>query len=201
MASLFNLTERLKAAISLLNTIDARKLAHILQRVIKVLHSPTHESPFNTEEQEKLPRALNLNATEVQSVLDSCSLLFEQAAYFSLSGERLQMELEAAGVGEQQIAAFCQVWAIERDALLEKLSNSSVVPKVLDSVNWRLHVAVARNNDPSPPVAEPRAIFELKVKDNDHHTTENLHLEFTQEELFSLFNKLEAIQEQLDALG
>jgi len=201
MASLFTLTERLKSAISLINTIDVRKLVHILQRVIKVIHSPTHEAPFTPEEQEKLPRALNVNATEAQSVLDSCSLLFEQAAYFSLSVERLQAELEAAGIGEQQIAAFAQVWELERDALLEKLSNSSVVPQVLDGVNWRLHVAVARNNDTSSPIAAPRALFELKVKDNDHHTTENVHLEFTQEELFSLFNKLEAIQEQLDALG
>jgi len=200
MAS-FNLTERLKAAISLINSVDARKLVHILQRVIKVLHSPTQESPFTPEEQEKLPRALQLNATDVQSVLDSCSLLFEQAAYFSLSEERLQMELETAGVGEQQIAAFSQVWGLEKDALLEKLSNSSVVPKVLDGVNWRLHVAVARNNDSSSPVAAPRALFELKVKDNDLHTSENVHIEFTQEELFSLFNKLEAIQEQLDSLG
>jgi len=50
MASLFTLTERLKSAISLINTVDVRKLVHILQRVIKVIHSPTHEAPFAPEE-------------------------------------------------------------------------------------------------------------------------------------------------------
>jgi len=47
----------------------------------------------------------------------------------------------------------------------------------------------------------PNALFQLAVKDDSSGATENIKIEFTHDELYEFYNKLETIQRQLDSIS
>lgn len=233
-------SERLNAAVSLVNQVEARRLVQLLTRIVRGLHVK-NSRPFNATEEEQLQKVFGFSASELQLVIDSCSFIFERAAYFSLSparlGNELGQSLTSPRLADDQLAAFKHVWEHEREGLLDKLRHHSLSPFQLDKIHWRLQLVVP----PAPPAAaaqdgaaaagatqtqtgaarkrgdtagagkqhpipQPSAIFQLRVNNangvnEDGKADEMVNVEFNHAELYSFFNKLEAIQEQLDALG
>jgi hypothetical protein len=229
-------SERLNDAVGFINQIEARRLVQLLTRVVRGLHIK-NSRPFNPTEEEQLQKVFGFSASELQLVIDSCSFIFERAAYFSLStarlGNELNQSLTSPSLGDDQATAFKHVWEHEREGLLDKLRQHSLSPHHLDKIHWRLQLVVppalpqdaatqqqqqqqqkpapaGRKGDNTPskqhPIPQPSAIFQLRINnangaDEDGKTDEMVNVEFSHSELYSFFNKLEAIQEQLDALG
>jgi len=223
----FPVSERLYDAVSLINQIEARRLVQLLIRVVRGLHIK-NSRPFNAVEEEQLQNVLGFSASDLQLVIDSCSFIFERAAYFSLSSNRLGNELghslTSTALGDDQLAAFKRVWETEREGLLEKLKQHSVSPHQLEKLYWRLQLvvppptAVAASQPPTTneaqqaelqrSIPQPSAIFQLQIanthavnQEEGEPQSEVVNVEFDHAGLFSFFSKLEAIQEQLDALG
>lgn len=227
-------SERLTAAVALVNQVEARRLVQLLTRVVRGLHIK-NSRPFSPAEEEQLQKVLGLTASELGLVIESCSFIFERAAYFSLSPTRLGHELsQSLPVAEDQLAAFKHVWEHEREGLLDQLRHHSLSPHQLDNIHWRLQLVVPpalhQENGVPPsssssstevptrkgrgeaqgskqhPIPQPSAIFQLRIANanglnEDGKAEEMVNVEFNHAELYSFFNKLEAIQEQLDALG
>jgi hypothetical protein len=224
-------SERLNVAVGFINQIEARRLVQLLTRVVRGLHIKNGR-PFNATEEEQLQKVFGFSASELQLVIDSCSFIFERAAYFSLAtsarlGNELSQSLTSPSLGDDQLAAFKHVWEHEREGLLDKLRQHSLSPHQLDKIHWRLQLVVPPapppSQDPAPtqqpgskkkgdtgkqhPIPQPSAIFQLRINnanavdEEDGKAEEMVNVEFNHAELYSFFNKLEAIQEQLDALG
>jgi hypothetical protein len=201
-------SEKFRTAVGVINRVDARRLALLLPRVSRKLETK-NEPVLSAQEEEQLAKVLNLALGEVRALLAACAHVLEQAAYAALTPTRLASELQAAGVAEEQAAAFRQVWAAERELLLQRLRSKSMAPLTLDSLSWQLHLLLARNDHPQPPPApqdhlkQPSTIFSFALADADakEKGTTQVNVEFSHGELYNFFLKLEAIQEQLDALG
>jgi hypothetical protein len=224
-------SERLNSAVGFVNQIEARRLVQLLTRVVRDLHIK-NSRPFNATEEEQLQKVFGLSASELQLVIDSCSFIFERAAYFSLSparlGNELGQSLTSPQLGDDQLAAFKHVWEHEREGLLDKLRHHSLSPHQLDKIHWRLQLVVPPAPPPSQeaaapaapqlrkktgdtagkqhPLPQPSAIFQLRINNanglnEDGKAEEMVNVEFNHTELYNFFDKLEAIQEQLDALG
>jgi len=178
--------------------LDATKFPSLIQRIIQKI-GIKDEKPFSSQEMEKLQEIFGITENDLNLVLDSCALIFERAAYFALSSPRFGKELEAIGFEEAQISPFLKVWEAEKERVLIKLREKTVVPDVVDSVGWRLHLKLAQNG--GKEFKEPRAIFEIGIKNTDDKENKKLQVEFDHQELFKFFNDLEVIQDQLDNLG
>jgi len=79
------------------------------------------------------------------------------------------------------------------------LKQRSLAPKQLEAVNWRLNLQMAQSN--MTKMKLPNAMFELSLASGSQGVKEQVHLEFTHEELYAFYNQLETIQSQLDSLS
>mmetsp|Transcript_379 Transcript_379/g.502 ORF Transcript_379/g.502 Transcript_379/m.502 type:complete len:207 (-) Transcript_379:1202-1822(-) len=194
-------TSKFKAAIQLMNEVEESKFPLLLNRIIKKLHSKK-EQPFSEEEKEQLVDVLGLNLSQLNSILDSCAFIFEQAAYYTLHPNRLARQLHEAELNETQCIAFQKVWKAEGNNFISELKEQSLVPKVMDTVKYQLHLQMAQSN--LSRLKEPTALFELTLNDTDPENDiapEKVRVEFTHEQLFAFYQQLEQIQGQLDSLS
>jgi len=197
-AQLFTLTSNFKSAIALINGLEVPRLPVILSRIIRRLETNTDEPPFSEVEEAQLIKVLDITASELNSVLEACSFIFEQSAYYQIGAATLGSQLEKTSLGSAHKEAFQKVWQEESQALISRLKSKSLFPSTLESTGWRLHLHLAQSN--LSKVKQPSAIFEMDLQ-NDDQKKDKLILEFSKEELKKFYHQLETIQDQLDNLA
>lgn len=67
----------------------------------------------------------------------------------------------------------------------------------LDSISWLVNIETA--NDMKNELFEPKALLQLKMKGSSDESS--LSLEFNEQQLYTFYNTLENIQQELDALN
>lgn len=175
-----------------------------LERIIAALTK--NERTFTDLEEVKLVQVMGLSPENVQILIDACTLIFERAARHSSTVADLSTLLGQAGLSTDLVAAFQDAWELRGTALIgafkERCLGAPGHSLLLD-IGWRINLQVAGRN--FSQICEPSAILQLglakhdKLKESEEHT--NLVLEFSNDELFSMYEKLEQIQEQLDHLA
>jgi len=138
----------------------------------------------------------------VRSVIESCCFIFEQSAYFEIDENVMAFQLQKAQLQNSKVGAFVHVWREESPELLKKLRSKTITPLELNSVGWRMDLQISQST--LNRLKLPVAIMDLNLKSSSASSkiaNESLTLEFTHDELYDFFNKLELIQEQLDNLG
>jgi len=192
----FVATANLKRAIQLINDLDTARFGKLLQRIIQKIHLRDERS-FTEAEEEKLQTAFQLNTDEIEAVLETLAFILEQAAYHSAKPAVVQQQLESIELSEEKITAIVDLWTEHGATVIANLRKRSVAPKQLDSIKWRLNLQMAEKNRAA--MKSTSAIFELGLKSSSSED-EKIQIEFTHDELYDFFNKLETIQGQLDAL-
>ena len=87
-----------------------------------------------------------MGAADLETVLEACSYIFEQAAYQSISADKLGKHLNEAGMGAAQVASTVNVWATGSSALTQKLRERTLGgPKVLSSSSWRMQLEMGQS--------------------------------------------------------
>jgi hypothetical protein len=97
-----------------------------------------------------------------------------------------------------------RTWAAEAGKYISKLKEQTLGYRHLSSVDYHLNMVVGQSE--LTRQQESAALFELSISDAaDTETggkqTEKLCLEFNHEDLYSFFNELERMQQQLDKLS
>jgi len=184
----------------LMQGIDKNKFSLLLSRIVKTLHLK-NEKPFSDSEKQQLKNVLKLNENEVDVLIEACSFIFEQSAYYNLQPSSLQTHLEKAALKPEQVSAFVSVWENEREALLGQFrGRTSLIGKKLDKVEWELHLQMAQSS--VSRLKNPSAVFDFSLKNVDsNQPTEKFEVEFSHQQLYELYSNLEKIQDQLDALS
>ena len=180
---------------------------------------------FSPEEEAQLQSLLALDGSKLSTILEGCSYILEQAAYHQTSASSLSKQLVAAGVQEAQAAAFGRVWKGEGAALVAKLRTRSMgAPMVLNAAKWELHLQLGQSG--LSRAKDARAMFELDLRDasnvevgvsddvargsalipytwraQDTSKADNFMLEFSHDQLYDFFQKIERVQQQLDSLS
>jgi hypothetical protein len=180
----------------LINGLEAGRFGVILGRILPKLHLK-EESAFTPEEVEKLPAALKLEPKDVELVLDTSTFILQQTAYHLAKPAVLGQQLQKIGLEEDKIEVFVGAWSTQGKAVVEKLQSRTFYPKQLEEVKWRLNLQLAQSTRTKMKL--PNALFELSVTDGEKK--DKVRLEFTHEELYKFYEKLETIQSQLDSLS
>ena len=198
MSSIFaENSERLKKGVCLINQLENKKLLQILTRIINKAHLKDAVI-FTSEEKEKLEIALDLETSEVQTVLETVVFMIEQIAYHNIKPDGLEKHLEILSLTEEKKECFVSLWNENGANVIQLLKKINLGPNQLDTVRWRLSLQLARNNYSKLKI--PSSILELGITTPDSNSNDNLQMEFSRDSLYNLFQQLEDIQEQIDNL-
>jgi hypothetical protein len=138
--------------------------SYSLQSLLSGFTSFQNGAAFTEEEQVQLRTMLQLTAVELDTVVESCAYIFEQAAYQSCSTDVLGKHLQVAGMENAQIQATIKVWQVEAANLLSKLRKRTLGgPKVLAGSSWTMNLQMGQSG--LTRLTEPTAIFEMVLSD------------------------------------
>lgn len=203
--SVFQQTKRFNEALKIIEKVPAKRLGLLVSRILSSFAQNGEGDIFTEQEQQQLLNMLGFSEEELQTMLDVSLYILELAAYHRMSGGKLASSLQQAGMPEAPAQSFGQVWNEGRQPLLDRLRKHTLgAPQILESVSWRLQLTMAqqgiaqrkdintllnlRLHNPDLPEGEPGAL-------------ENLVLELDLEQLQSMFQSMERVQEQLDQLS
>mmetsp|Transcript_20437 Transcript_20437/g.24535 ORF Transcript_20437/g.24535 Transcript_20437/m.24535 type:complete len:217 (+) Transcript_20437:214-864(+) len=214
---MFDITDSYKATVALVNSVVEDKAKRdsfvpILQRIADRLHAKG-ESAFSTSEEAQLQEMLGLSEEDVNRVLALCSYTFQQAAYQGAAPQVVSEHMTAAGANATQEKCFTHIWSQAGGAVVKALRDQKFgAVGRLEHVSWWVQLADLNSSSKeatqqsSDTVDEPSisAVLQLDVSpadNNKNKSNENIAMSFTHDELYDFFDKLEIIQEQLDALN
>eukprot|EP00003_Mantamonas_plastica_P006939 TRINITY_DN1574_c0_g1_i1.p1 TRINITY_DN1574_c0_g1~~TRINITY_DN1574_c0_g1_i1.p1 ORF type:complete len:230 (-),score=73.87 TRINITY_DN1574_c0_g1_i1:52-741(-) len=200
--TIFASTKRFAEAVALINGIES-KFGLFLAKILEGLDQ-TKERTFSDEEEEQLVALLGLDGvTELQTVVDACSFIFQQSAFQGFKPAKLGTQLGSTGLDDDKIETFVTLWESDGANFVDKLRGKSLggMP-VLDSVKWRMHLEMSQSS--LTRVNEPTALFEFKTKQETVMGDEEQQAfiaEFDHDALLAFYNQLERLQGQLDNMS
>ncbi|XP_030093007.2 COMM domain-containing protein 10 [Serinus canaria] len=190
-------SDSIRRAVSLLNAVDPGRFPRLLSRLLQKLHLKA-ESTFSEEEEEKLQIAFSLEKQDLHLVLETISFILEQAVYHNLKPASLQQQLQSIHLDQDKAEAFASAWAAAGQETIEKFRQRVLTPQKLETVGWQLNLQMAESMQAK--LKSPQAVLELGVSNEDSKNLKKVFVEFSHQELFEFYNKLETIQAQLDSL-
>ncbi|XP_062516902.1 COMM domain-containing protein 10-like [Corticium candelabrum] len=196
---LFNETQSIKRAASLISGLDDSKFSLLVTRIVQKLHL-RDERNFTEEEEAKLRAVFGLEAKDLELVLETVSFFLEQAAYHNAKASVLMQQLQNVHLSEAKAGVIVKIWTANMKDVVEKLKQRSFYPKQLEEVNWRLNLEMAQASKSKMKV--PNAMFEFVISGSQQDMkSERVRMEFTHDELFEFYQQLETVQQQLDSLS
>ncbi|KAJ5073697.1 comm domain containing protein [Anaeramoeba ignava] len=195
---IFNQTKQLLEAINLINGIKD-KFSLILKRIVEGLHLKTRI--FSEKEELQLSTMLKVSQKDLDTIITSSSYIFQQSAYHGLNAKNLAAQLQLLGLNQEKINDFISVWQKFANSLIENLKVSSISPKELQDVNWRVHLKTSHSK--TGHAKDVTSLFEFVLNDSEDLNQEKKDkfvVEFSHQNLFDFFEKIDRIQEQLDNL-
>jgi len=194
----FASTKRFQAAVELINRVDSKKFPRLASTLLSQLQAKAKRT-FSEEEEAQLCALFSFTQEQLDTVLDACTYIFEQAAYHNLKPERLTAYLVQAKLEQSQAEALGANWRDYRDVYLAKRRDHSFgAPLTLDDVSWRLQLSLADQS--LSKTKDLNAIFNFTLANVDgvQDSTENLTVQFSPAQLKDFYEKIELIQKQID---
>jgi hypothetical protein len=197
--------------VTVINEVDADKFPKLLQRILEGAHRTTENEEqrklltvggiFTELESERLQEIFSLNGTQLSLLIDASSYVFEQALYNSMNPDRLFNELtQNTSLSTEHAQGFQQVWEENRSKYVTNAKDRTLGgPSLLRNFSWRLQIHLSE--DAASKQRQTNALFEFTTGQQRQAKDDKFVAEFTQEELYSFFLKLEMIQSQLDNLS
>lgn len=195
---MFTATPAIKRAVVLINDLASSKFPLLLTRILQKLHLKD-ERTFSEDEEEKLQTSLGLSGPDLELLIQSLEFFLQQAAYHTAKPGILGQQLQQIEVTDEKAKVIVDEWSNSAKDVITKLRQRTILPKQLDSVNWRLNLQMAQSSKVKMKV--PNAMFELGITDENCDEKEKIKMEFTHEELYTFYNQLETIQKQIDSLS
>lgn len=199
MTSMLPTTKQFLEAVSLINEVDVSRYSAILTRLIKQLHTKGGAA-FTDAERSQLAGVLVIKSEKLAVLLEASSFMLEQFVYNVARAEKIAAALTEIGFSDEHTQAVVQVWSAEAEAVLVRVRNAEFGPLILDSISW--DVSVQSSEDGAGRMANPAVVMELGIKSIDGSSpADHIAVEANHEDLRGLFDSLERIQEQLDAIS
>lgn len=175
---MFKNTTQFQSAVSIINELKSSEIQNFLQKLIQK----------QVEKQE----IFDLNKKDSYLLFDSCSYVFEQALYNSIDANTLFAQLEESGVNKSK--EFAAVWKEYGKSYQQKISEKGIGNESLQDITYRLSIKMSQES--LSKQKNTTCLFEFKFGEQN----DPLLVEFSKDELYQFFLKLEQIQGQLDTL-
>lgn len=200
MELIFTSTQYLKKSVSLINQLDSSKFSPLLLRIVQKIHVKDEVS-FTTVELEKLQKTLNMSRTEVEDVIGACEFIFQQAAYHAVKPAVLDEQLRRLGLSDDKVDVVVDLWKKSAADVLSGLRQHTLPAAQVSSVSWQLCVTMCEKHSATASQRRrPTAVMQLNIDQQTPTDNEKVVMEMSHDELYKLYNQLELIQSQLDAL-
>ncbi|XP_034242360.1 COMM domain-containing protein 10 [Thrips palmi] len=201
-SSWIQVTPKFQKGVTLINSIEPAKLRLLLNRIATFMQRDSVKgisSPFTEDEESKLEKSLGLQLKDVRLVIDTASLILQQSAYHIIKPDSLKSKLiEDLKLEQERAAAVASVWESNASLIVESLRKRSVLPYQFADMTWLLNVETS--SDKISKRKEPVALLELLLQSGDSDNNRKVKLEMHKPQLQKLYQNLEKIQTQLDAL-
>ncbi|XP_039272135.2 COMM domain-containing protein 10-like [Styela clava] len=189
---------RFSKGIDVLNSTEGSKLPKLASRVAQSIGTD-NKTPFTDDEKYKLSEVLEINTDSVNHMLEAIKHIYERAAYHSWKPAILSEQLSSLGMDEERSGMLSQGWQKYGRDIVSRLKKKTLTANQLDRVDWHLNLQVAQGS--KSKITEPNVVLQLNVNDPSEKGSHDVLMEFNHEELLAFYNKLETIQEQMDALS
>ena len=194
-------TAQIKKAIAIINELNDERFPLLLQRIVDKLHSTT-ELAFKADEFEKLEKSFGLTSDKCHLIVDTLEFIYLQAAYGLMKKKHLQANLSRLNLSDEKASAIVGLWALKDKEIVDKIrQNKTISHNRLAEIKWRLSLNLA--TDLRTRQKNPLALFEFKLSNGVSTAAgdESVHVEFSKDQLFEFYEKLELIQKQIDSLN
>ncbi|XP_047730885.1 COMM domain-containing protein 10 isoform X3 [Prionailurus viverrinus] len=111
--------------------------------------------------------------------------------------QKLHLKAENS-FSEEEEEKLQAAFSLEKQDLHLVLETISFILEQLETVGWQLNLQMAHSAQAK--LKSPQAVLQLGVSGEDSKSMEKVLVEFSHQELFDFYNKLETIQAQLDSL-
>ncbi|XP_063606604.1 COMM domain-containing protein 10-like [Penaeus indicus] len=200
---MLQLTKRLQEGISLINATDISKVKGLLSRVCASL-SARHSQVFSEEEEEKLSASLGLPVEKTRQLIYTNIHIIQQAAHGMVRPAFLGEQLQACELTPDRANVFVEQWTIHAKQIVETLRQQSLSEKQLADISWELHLKTASSGcaRQTHPIAHLQLNLSSSMEPSNTKvgSTESVVMQFNQDQLYQLYDQIEQIQANLDAL-
>ncbi|XP_042888908.1 COMM domain-containing protein 10-like isoform X2 [Penaeus japonicus] len=199
---MLQVTKRLQEGISLVNATDINKVNGLLSRVCASLCSG-HSQVFSEEEEQKLSASLGLPVEKTKQLIYTNIHIIQQAAHGMVRPAFLGEQLQACEMTSDKASIFVEHWTTNAKQIVETLRQRSLSAKQLADISWDLHLKTASSG--CARQTHPIAHLQLSLSCKEPSSTkmgpmESLVMQFDQDQLYQLYDQMEQIQANLDAL-
>ncbi|XP_076244812.1 COMM domain containing 10 protein valette [Calliopsis andreniformis] len=196
MATWITVTPRLERGLKIANQIDNSKFRLLINRICQTLQSTIDTKIFSEEEEEKLLMSLDLNKDDLGFLLDAIVQFYKQAACNIIKPQSMENTLkDTFKIDDEKVQIFLNAWVTYGKAIIDNFRQKSVFPIQVKDIDWCLNVQASSSTIKKD--VRPIALLQLNLTGEQQS---KLTVEFNKKELIDLYQNLEKIQSQLDAL-
>ena len=196
MATWITLTPRLEQGLRIANQIDSSKFRLLINRICQTLQSDAKARTFSEEEEEKLLVSLVLNKDELACLLDALILFYKQAACNIIKVQSMESTLkDTFKTDDDKVQIYLNAWVAYGKGIIDNFRQISIFPVQVKDIDWCLNIQAASSTIKKD--VRPTALMQLNLTREEQS---KLTVEFDKQKLIDLYQNLEKIQSQLDAL-
>jgi hypothetical protein len=188
---LFELPPDAGTIITRLNSIDARKLAQLSDRILERLPIDDAQSLFTIDERRRLVDALAVSSSDLVHILNILLIIWRQIAYHQLNSQQTLIDnLQSIGITDSIIERLVGVWHRSSSDVIGRLKclSCSGLPLLTD-IKCTLNVDVTSRD--CRRIREPMMHLQLNNAVN---------IELNHEQLSAMFAKVQEIDRELNSL-
>ncbi|XP_033340037.2 COMM domain containing 10 protein valette [Megalopta genalis] len=196
MATWITVTPRLEQGLDIVNGIDNSKFRLLINRICQTLQSGAAAKVFSVEEEEKLLVSLNLNKDDLAILLEAITTIYKQAARNIIKPQSMEITLkDTFQADNEKIQIFLNAWIAYGKGIIDNFRQESIFPIQVKDIDWCLNIQAASSAIKKD--VRPMALLQLNLVGEQQS---QLTVEFDKKGLTDLYQNLEKIQSQLDAL-
>ncbi|XP_026741274.1 uncharacterized protein LOC113503474 [Trichoplusia ni] len=182
----------LNKGISIINKLDEARFEQFLRRIVAKLKAQVTEI-FTEDEIQKLEKIFGVDQESLVLSIKTLQYIFKRMFKYIFMPVDLKSDLKTIGLNNEKSDSIVKVWSAETRTTLTEL-GSAATEKSSDSLNfsWKLNAELSSEYRKKCKV--PKAYLSLASEKNE------IEIELTHPELYSIFLQFESIQNELDYL-
>lgn len=148
---------------------------------------------FTEDESQKLEKIFKVDADTLQLAVKTVLYLFRRILKFIFMPADLKRDLKIIGLNSSKADIFVKVWSTETRSTLDDI-GTEVVDDSSDTIHFSWKMNAELSSDFHKKCKIPKAYISFNMGKND------LELELTHPEIYSIFLQFESVQNELDNL-